>query len=528
MRRARLPLVDLLEQRRVSAPRSPFLHAEGVTWTGEQLVRRAAAAGAALARAGVRPHDHVALLLDNSADFVALFFGLARLGAVAVTVNTALRGDGLAHVLRHSDARLLVVEERLVDLATGAAGSDLDSVWVRGAAGEASLAAQLEGWQRASHDPPLRRDPGDVAAILYTSGTTGAPKGVMLTDHGYATAATWFAESLRLGPDDVLQTCLPLFHVNAQQLSLCGALVAGATLVLDPRFSASGFWDSIVEHRVTSFNLIGAMLGILHVQAPCPEESAHRVRVACVAPTPPEIHRECEERFGIMLLDGYGLTETTPGNTYNPYGASRPGSCGKPAPYIEVRIADEHGDPLPPGERGEIVLRAREPHIFMAGYYTDPEATARAFRDGWFRTGDRGFLDEDGYLYFVDRIKDVIRRRGENISAVEIERVARDYPGVLEAAAVGVPSDLAGGEEDVALFLLADPGATVEPDALVEHCSARLAEFMIPRYVEVLEEFPRTETQRVRKAALRERGVAECYDRLRPARGGVGHDVRPR
>jgi crotonobetaine/carnitine-CoA ligase len=218
-----------------------------------------------------------------------------------------------------------------------------------------------------------------------------------------------------------------------------------------------------------------------------------------------------------MLLDGYGLTETTPGNAYNPYGAARQGSCGKPAPYIELRIADEEGQEIPPGDHGEILMRAREPNIFMAGYYKDPEATARAYRDGWFRTGDRGYVDGDGYLYFVDRLKDVIRRRGENIAAAAIEEAALVHPAVQEAAAVGVPSDLAGGEEDVALYVTLRPGAAAMPEELVAVCSERLASFMVPRYVGIVEDFPRTETQRIRKVALRERGASDCRD-LQPNR----------
>jgi crotonobetaine/carnitine-CoA ligase len=262
------------------------------------------------------------------------------------------------------------------------------------------------------------------------------------------------------------------------------------------------------------------MLGILHGRDPSPSERDHRARVACVAPTPAAIHRDCEERFGVTLLDGYGLTETTPGNTYNPYGRAREGSCGKPAPYLELRIADEQGRALPAGERGEILLRAREPAIFMAGYYKDPEATARAFRDGWFRTGDRGWLDEDGYLYFVDRLKDVIRRRGENIAAAEIESAALRYEAVAEAAAVAVPSSIVGGEDDVALFVTLRPGATATPEAIVAACAERLASFMVPRYVGILDAFPRTETQRIRKVELRERGVAGCWDGVKErARG---------
>lgn len=504
-------LVELFERRRLQAPDQPVLYADGLEWTADALGRRADACAAALAVAGVGRGDHVAFLLDNSADFVAAFFAVARLGAVAVTLNTALREDSLRYILPHCDAKVLLIEPELVRRAAEIVPDcgRLETLLVRGG----SLDAAIEAQRGAAPPPVVRRDPAETAGILYTSGTTGLPKGVMLTDRGYEVASARFVDVLRLGPEDVIQTCLPLFHVNAQQLSLCGALACGAKLVLDRRFSASGFWESIGAHGVTSFNLIGAMLGILHAQEPTPREHEHAARVACVAPVPAAIHTECEERFGLVLLDGYGLTETTPGITYNPYGQARPGSCGKPAPYVDLRIAGPEGEALPPGERGEILVRALEPNIMMAGYYKDPAATAKAVDGGWFHTGDRGFLDEDGYLYFVDRIKDVIRRRGENISAVEVERAALRHPAVLEAAAVGVSSELAGGEDDVALFVVVRPGEHVDPLAIVAICEERLASFMVPRYVGILDEFPRTETQRVQKFALRERGIEGCFDR---------------
>ena len=456
-------------------------------------------------------------MLENSADFVACFFAIARLGAISVTINPALRGDTLAYVLDHCDARLLVIDGAALETAAGAIdrASRLETVWARGGApGLPSLEERLDG----APAPPeiVRRTSGECASILYTSGTTGRPKGVMLTDYGYGRAARWFVEALRLSSDDVLQTCLPLFHVNAQQLSLCGALTCGARLVLDRRFSATAFWSSIADHDVTSFNLIGAMLGILHAKE-SRAERRHQARVACVSPVPAAIYHECEERFGVMLLDGYGLTETTPGNTYNPYGQARKGSCGKPAPYIDLEIADAEGQPLPARAPGEILIRATEPNVMMLGYYKDAQATKQVLRGGWFHTGDRGYLDEDGYLYFLDRLKDVIRRRGENISPLEIERAALAHPEVTEAAAVGLPSDLVGGEDDVALFVLRRPDAELDPRSVLAVCEERLATFMVPRYIGILDEFPRTETQRVQKFALRERGASGCFDRLAEA-----------
>jgi carnitine-CoA ligase len=504
-------LIGLFEGRRAAKPDERLLRDAGRWWSAAEIGARSDAYAAILAEAGIRRGDHVAFLLDNSADFVAAFFGVARLGAVAVTLNTQLRADSLRYILPHSDAKVLLLEPELEELAVDLA-PDCPLLQARMTAGpelDHALAA-CEGLE----PPPLQmRDRAETAAILYTSGTTGLPKGVLLTDHGYVRASSNFVAAMRLGPEDVLHTCLPLFHINAQQLSLCGAVSCGATLVLAKRFSASGFWDTIGALGVTSFNLIGAMLAILHAQPPSEREHAHHVRVACVAPVPGSLLEECERRYGLMLLDGYGLTETTPGITFNPYGRARPGSCGKASPYVQLRIVGPGGEALAPGEKGEILIRTTEPDVMMTGYYKDPDASASALAGGWFHSGDRGWLDEDGYFYFVDRIKDVIRRRGENISPIEIEHAVLKHPAVLEAAAVGVPSELAGGEDDVAVFLIPRPGETVDPAEVVAICEQRIAPFMVPRYVGIATDFPRTETQRVQKFALRERGVAGCFDR---------------
>jgi crotonobetaine/carnitine-CoA ligase len=517
-------LAELFERRRTS-PGSAVLHADERWWTADELGQRMDAAAAAMQAAGIRDGDHVALMLDNSADFVVLFFAVARLGAVAVTVNTGLRGEGLAWVLQHCDARLFVVEQHYARLLEEAAPDEVQvhRVWVRGDAAPTVQLEHVVAKHAGSPAPPMYpRAPDDVAAILYTSGTTGRAKGVMLTDHGYARAAAWFATSFDLDADDVVHTCLPLHHVNAQHLSLCGALLSGARLVLERRFSASSFWATIADRGVTQFNLIGAMLGILHAMPPHPDERRHRARVACVAPTPASIHRDCEERFGVELLDGYGLTETTPGITYNPAGRAREGSCGLPAPHVELAVRAPDGRDMPAGLDGEIVVRERAPAVFMRGYYRDREATAAVLRDGWCWTGDRGSLDEDGFLYFRDRLKDVIRRRGENLSAAEIERAAMQHPDVAEAAVIGVPSDVPGGEEDVALFVIGSGDDGPTPEELVAWCRPRVAEFALPRYVEVIDELPRTDTQRVQKSALRERGVGRAFDRT--AAAAVGTD----
>jgi crotonobetaine/carnitine-CoA ligase len=351
-----------------------------------------------------------------------------------------------------------------------------------------------------------------VHAILYTSGTTGPAKGVMLSHRAYLNSARAFVRQfVPAGADDIFYTCLPLFHINAQAHTVLPALDLNAGMAIGERFSASGFWNEINAHRATIFNLLGAMVSILCKQPPAPGDRSHGARVAACAATPSALWIVFEARFGVRVIEGYGLTETAGFCVSDRLETPKIGSVGTPMDFVEARVADPLGQAVAPGERGEILLRAREPHAFMEGYFAMPEQTADAMRDGWFHSGDLGYADSDGSLYFVDRIKQCIRRRGENISSSDIEAIVSAHPCVLEAAAIGVPSEL--GEEDVKVCVVPHPGMTVEPVEIVQWCEDQMAYFMVPRYVEIRASLPKTATERVEKYRLKEDGVGASWDR---------------
>lgn len=344
--------------------------------------------------------------------------------------------------------------------------------------------------------------PGELAGILYTSGTTGPPKGVMLSHAAYLNSAWHFAtEMVGATADDVLYTTLPLFHINAQAHTVLPAIQLGATFALSARFGASGFWEDVRWQGATVFNSLAAMIPILCKQPASPRDLGHRARLTACAATPKDVWLEFERRFGVEIVEGYGLTETAGFCVANPRGAARIGSIGKPMSWIDARV-----------EENEILLRAKGEHQFMEGYYRDPEATAEATRGGWFHSGDAGRVDADGYFSFVDRIKQSIRRRGENVSSWEVEKVVNAHPAVLESAAVGYPSAL--GEEDVRVVVVPRPGQTIEAAEIVRWCEPRMAYFMVPRYVELRGALPKTATERVEKYRLKAEGLGPgAWDR---------------
>ncbi|WP_433336641.1 AMP-binding protein [Spirillospora sp. CA-294931] len=468
---------------------------------------------AALAAHGVRTGEPVAVLMRNGTGAVLTWFGVARLGAIHVPLNTALIGAGLVHALRVSGARVAVADAAslppLMDVI-----DDLDlTVLVHG--GEVPPGPRFAAFVPADGPPVPEPAPDDLdtAMMLFTSGTTGVSKACELSHRYVVRQAALHAENLGFTGDDVLYCPFPLFHLDATTLTVVAAMTVGATAAIGARFSASGFWDEVRRFDATVINFMGATLTILWKRPPSRDRD-HRVRLAWGVPMP-EWKAGWEERFGVPLVEVYGLTD---GGVvaYDPLGVpKRPGSCGRVIPEYEVAIGDPDGDLLPPGTTGEILIRPREPGLVMNGYRGMPEATAEAFRDGRLRTGDLGRLDEDGHLYFVGRAKDAIRRRGENISAFEVEQTVESHPSVLEAAAFGVPSELT--EEDVKVCVVLRPGAELTARELLAHCAATSAAHMVPRYVEFLDALPKTPTQKVEKFRLRQPGVTPgTYDAESP------------
>lgn len=508
-----LSLWTLLAERAARTPDKVLLRFADRTWTYAEVARQSLRAGSAFRALGVGAGDTVALMLRNSPDYIFAWFGLSRLGAISVPINVHLKGDGLAYILQHAEARALLIEADLLPrLAAFDAPPRLRSIVVRGDDSRPDRSWTRLVDQSSAECPSADVRSASVAAILYTSGTTGAPKGVMLSHHAYLNSARWFAEYMvGATSEDVFYTSLPLFHINAQAHTVLPAIQMNATFALGESFSASRFWDEIRQHRATIFNLLAAMIPILCKQPPRPDDRLHHARITACAATPKDIWRTFEDRFGVRIIEGYGLTETAGFCVCNPRDAVRIGSIGKPMAWVDAAILDREDRPLPPGARGEIAIRPRAPHVLMEGYFRMPEQTAEALRGGWFHSGDLGYADEDGYLYFVDRAKQSIRRRGENISSWEVEKIVNAHPQVLESAAVGVPAEL--GEEEVMIHVVPQAGATIDPLDLIRWCEERMAYFMVPRYVRVREALPKTATERVEKYKLKAEGSAGAWDR---------------
>ena len=488
--------------------------AGNVAWTYAQARNVAAGFAGTLSAAGIRAGDRVAVMCSNRAEFLQVYLGCAWLGAIAVPINTASRGAQLQHIISNCGARLLVIESEFAG-AVGeldGRGFALEQVWLVGEPREAFITRYQ--WTSLP-DPgapvaPGAIGPGQTVAILYTSGTTGLSKGVCCPHAQYFWWGINTGCQLGVQEGDVLLTCLPLFHTNALN-SFYQALLNGATLVVEKRFSASGFWKTLIGQRATITYLLGAMVPILMSKEPAPVERAHKVRVALAPGVPGHFHADFSRRTGIRLVDGYGSTETN--HVIGGDAAiQRPGTMGKIYDGFEARVVDDDDNQVAAGQAGELILRAREPFAFATGYFGMDAKTIEAWRNLWFHTGDRVTRDTDGYFKFVDRLKDVIRRHGENISSFEVEQVLSSHPAVETVAVFPVPSEMA--EDEVMAAVVRRKGTPLTAIELMQFCEPRMPYFAVPRYIEFLDELPATESGKIQKYKLRERGITEStWDR---------------
>ncbi|PWC52542.1 AMP-binding protein [Azospirillum sp. TSO22-1] len=496
-----------------------FLSFGGETFSYAALWHLCERAAAGLQGLGVGKGDTVAILMGNKPEFLALWFGAAAIGAIEVPLNTAHRGDLLAHMLDIAECGIIVADAEFVP-AVLAVAERLPRLKHLVIAGEPPAAAGRLAVHRLADlmDNDGRwRDPGvawsDPYAIMFTSGTTGPSKGAVMPHHYGVRMGELIAGATGYTEDDCLYNALPLFHGNAQVLSTMPALLSGARMVLAEKFSAGRFWDDIRRHGCTEFNYIGTILSMLMKAEPSPADRDHPLRLMMGAGAGPGLFEAFEARFGVTLVEGYGMSEIG-----LPLMSTRerrkPGSCGVPTEDYEVRLVGNDGLEAADGQPGELLIRPKRPHAMMLEYRRMPEKTVEAWRDLWFHTGDVLERDADGFYRFVDRRKDAIRRRGENISSFEVERTVNSHPAVQESAAIPVPSEL--GEDEVMVCVVAKPGAALAPDELIAHCRANMAAFMVPRYVRPMAELPKTPTQRVEKYRLRAEGVtADTWDRER-------------
>ncbi len=490
-------LTEVLARHAHETPEKVYLLHEGQRVSYREVEERTNQVAHVFLQLGLGRGDRVTLAMGNSLAYVLAAFGTLKAGGVLHPLNPSLGRSELEYLLRHAEPRLVVVDPQsaagVVELARRVAPQAVVASFVTadGLVGLSSLLAA------APTDPvPVRLGPDDASTLLYTSGTTGAPKGVLFRHRSTGAAGKHFLEALGIGRDDVLLAVTPLFHGNAWG-GLVTALQAGASFAFPRQFSASQFWNLVGEVGATVLYTLGTILAILLQQPPSPAERKHKLRVILGLGSAP-IRTQIIERFGVAhVVECFGSTDAGV-VTIEPLGASpRAGSCGPPVPGVQVRIVDDLGQDLPPGQVGEIAVRSAH---CLSEYFRDPEQTRQALRDGWFFTGDLGYVDADGWLYFVDRKRDVIRRGGENVSSLFVEKVLREHPAVAEVAVVGVPHPVLG--QEIKAFVVARSPVTAEE--LERFAAERLAKFQVPRLWEFRESLPKTPTQRVEKYKLRQ------------------------
>jgi crotonobetaine/carnitine-CoA ligase len=516
-----------LRQAAAEAPQHAFIRMLHGEWTYGAFDHLSDRVARGLQQAGVRQADNVSLLLPNCIEFAATWFGLAKLGAVAAPVSTSFRGVVLAQAIDLVQSHVAIVhEDWLAALAEVASELSIRTLIVvprhpGTALNDTPPALEgmvLHGWDDllalgdAAADmawPEVKAT--DLCLLLYTSGSTGRSKAAMLSHRYVHTHAQLTAEGLGLRADDVLYCPYPMFHIDSAIMTVAAALHLRGVAAIGEKFSVSRYWDEMRALRATVFDFMGATLTMLWKQAPSDRDRDHFARLGWGVPLPAWAP-EFEQRFGCKLVELYGLTEAgvmlfTPLDRPSPVGA-----CGQPRGPFELALVDEAGWPVADGEPGELLIRPQAPSVMMSGYYGMPEASLNAFKDLWFHTGDVLRRDAQGFYFFVGRRKDVLRRRGENISAAEVEMLIDQHPEVLESAVYGVPSELS--EDEVMACVALRPHSSLSAAALAAFCEQHMARFMVPRYIRFMAELPKTPTDKVEKFKLRDQGVtADTWDR---------------
>lgn len=499
--------------------------ATGATLSYRQLDQMTLRVGAGLASAGVRLGSHVGILMDNCPEQLLAILGPARCAFVSVPINSAARGQLLGYFLDRADCEALIVEEALLPRLVDAIGSAprVRHVFVarpdRREPREKDPAVDLPAEVQVHEFSMLLQAPAQLpgeppsfsalAMLMFTSGTTGPSKAIMFSHAHFIYWGSDVAFHHEYTPTDTAYVFLPLFHGNALLGSTMGSLMAGSAIALTTRFSVSKFWDHVRQSGATVFNGVGAVTNFLWKQPPSPADRDHQVRRCHLAPVP-GFAKEFELRFGMTIMSAFGLTDYCLGSAYNTRSRrDKLGSCGLPRAGVDIRIVDEQDFDVPPGTPGEIVMRNNNPWGASLGYYKQPEATLASRRNLWFHTGDRGWIDEDGYVWYTDRIKDAIRRRGENISAFEVEEVIRTHPCVGDVAVYPVRAETS--EDEVAATITLRPGTDRDFNhaSLLEHCRRNLAYFMVPRYVQIVDHMPRTLSEKIEKYKLRQQAESD-------------------
>lgn len=505
----------LIARRAAEHPERIFLqHVDGSEMTYAALHHRALRWASGLSTLGVSKGDTALVMLPNGQDAVTAWLAVSWAGGLEVPVNTGYKGRLLAYLINNSTAGVMITCREYLPRIAEVAGEleHLRTVIVIDdpTPSAASLPDVRPGALLEMASPIVSEGPEhhDIATIVYTSGTTGPSKGVMMPWAQCHAMSTGCIPLDDLTPDDAWYIPFPLFHMSGKHALYAAALI-NARFVMRPQFSTRDFWAEVKRYNCTTTLLIGTTAAFIGGLPEREDDADNPLRSVLMSPLPADTDA-FRKRFGIRIATVFNMTELSSPimSRFDLVGRS----CGRLRDGYEVRIVDDHDEEVPTGEAGEIIVRARDPWVLNAGYYNMPEKTVEAWRNGWFHTGDVGSVDADGNFYYLDRKKDALRRRGENISSMELEAVINDCPGVTESAVIGVPSEV--GEDEVKVCLVADAGPSFQPPALIDFLIPRVPRFMIPRYVEVMDALPRTPTEKVRKEVLRQAGVTpDTWDR---------------
>lgn len=529
MTRPQTTVLAALAERLTSDPDGPYLDfsnggGDSVQFSAREMERESNRLAHTLRELGVEHGDRVATLLENRAEQVVSFFAALKLGAVQVPINTAYKGEFLRHQLADSGAKVFIVQgdfaSRAVEVVGDETTPDLThciTVDPPDAVIDARPAIPWQDALSAGSDAAIEGvtvRPGDLACFIYTAGTTGPSKGCMLSHNYIASLADQIARAWQRRADDVVLTPLPLFHFNAISVCVVGTLLVGGRAAIERRFSVSNFWPEIKRTGATMVSMLGSPAILIANADDHPDQQGHKLRLCAAAPMPPDTDRLWSQRFGCKTFSaGYGLTEASLISMLDAGEPNRPGAAGKPnLVEFDVRLVDDDDVEVVAGEVGEIVCRPNGPNLMFAGYWNRPDSTVEATRNLWFHTGDLGRIDDEGFIYFVDRKKDALRRRGENISSFEMEKVLFGHPVIKDVAVHAVPSPL--GEDDVKVTAVLQEDSQVSEEELCRWVADRVPFFAIPRYIEFRADLPRNPVGRVLKYQLREEGVTEhTWDR---------------
>lgn len=516
-------LRTLIEERAAEFSAKDFLFYREQRYTYGEMDTVTNRAANALSSIGVAKGSRVAIMLPNCPEYIFVWFALSKLGAVSVLINIQLTGQFLRQQIGVGESEVMVTQSQfgesliriLPDLPFLKRIIFLKSTDQDNPSG-VEIISSFWDWISGFPDQPppiVEIEDSHPVSIMFTSGTTGPSKGVLNGQKAYMRCGSDCASLVGLDEGDRCYLVLPLYHGNPQMMATMSALWIGGSLAISERFSASKFFDEVRRYNATYFTYIGTILSILCKQPERPDDYDNPLRLAFGGGAPISEWRILQERFGITIYEAYGMIEAGCVTTINRKGTVKLGSVGIPRDCMEIRIADEKDEGVPFTQVGEILVRPKETFVTFEGYYKNPEATLESYRNLWFHTGDKGEMDEDGFLYFKGRVKNTIRRKGENISPETIEEVINRFPKVLESAVVGVPDEIAG--EEIKAYVILKPHEAVSPQHLIAWCREGLPEFMVPRFIEFRSRFEKTGSEKIKKYKLKEAGIGNAWDRFK-------------